>query len=72
MNCMTMRYKGFTWQVNPTSLRVELGRELRETQLPYAGARLEDLGKHRRRVSGEGYLTGDDAQGQWRGRGPGL
>lgn len=66
MRLMTMRYKGFTWRVNPTSLRLELGRNLRETALPYAGSRLEDLGKRRRRVSGEGYLAGEGLQEQWR------
>lgn len=69
MNLMTMGFKGFTWQVNPTTLRLELGRNLRETALPYVGSRLEDLGKRKRRVSGEGYFIGKDCMAQWQALG---
>lgn len=69
MNLMTMGFKGFTWQVNPTTLRLELGRNLRETALPYVGSRLEDLGKKKRRVSGEGYMIGKECMAQWQALG---
>lgn len=69
MNLMTMGFKGFTWQVNPTALKLELGRNLRETALPFAGSRLEDLGQKKRRVRGEGYFTGPEALAQWQALG---
>lgn len=63
---MTMRFKGFTWQVNPISLNVECARNVKETALPFAGGRAEDLGPKKRRVSGQGYFTGKDGMSQWR------
>ncbi len=54
MHLMTMGFKGITWEVNPTALRLEWARSLRETVLPFAGSRLEDLGRKKRRVLGEG------------------
>jgi len=60
-----MGFAGFTWQVNPTALRLEMGRNLRETALPFAGSRLEDLGLKKRRVSGEGWFTGADSMERW-------
>ncbi len=69
MNWMAMRFKGFTWPVNPTALKLEMGRSLRETALPFAGSQLEDLGQKKRRVTGEGYFTGEKAQAQWQALG---
>ena len=40
MHLMTMGFKGITWGVNPTALRLEWARSLRETVLPFAGSRL--------------------------------
>lgn len=65
MNQMTMRFKDFTWRNNPTELALELGRNVKETTLPYAGSRLEDLGNVKRRVTGEGYFSGTDCMEQW-------
>ncbi len=62
---MTLRFRDFTWRVNPTSLRVECGRSLKETALPFAGSWTEDLGPKKRRVTGEGYFTGVDCMDQW-------
>ncbi len=65
MNLMGMRFKDFTWRDNPTSLTVSESRNLRETDLPYAGSRAEDLGEKKRKVSGEGYFAGEDCWEQW-------
>lgn len=65
MNLMTMRFKGFTWRVNPTALNVEHVRNLRETSLPFAGTRMVDLGLKKRRVTGEGAFIGEDCMEQW-------
>ncbi len=69
MHLMTMGFKGITWGVNPTALRLEWARSLRETVLPFAGSRLEDLGRKKRRVLGEGYFTGDDCMARWQALG---
>ena len=66
MRLMTMRFKGYTWQVNPTSLQVACARSVKETPLPFAGGLTVDLGLKKRRVSGEGYFVGADCMDQWR------
>lgn len=65
MNLMTMGFGGFTWQVNPTSLRLEWARDIKETALPFAGRVLTDLGVKKRRVTGEGYFTGPECMERW-------
>lgn len=65
MNLMGMSFKDFTWRNNPTSLTVSAARNLRETVLPFAGTRTEDLGQRKRQVAGEGYFTGEDCWEQW-------
>lgn len=66
MNLMTMRFKSFTWKINPTSLNVECVRNLKETALPFVGSQAVDLGVKKRRVTGQGYFTGADCIDQWR------
>lgn len=66
MNLMTMRFKSFTWQINPTALNVERARNLKETVLPFAATRTVDLGEKKRRVTGQGYFTGEDCMEQFR------
>lgn len=66
MNLMTMRFKGFTWQVNPTALNLECERNVKETLLPFAGGFAADLGAKKRRVTGQGYFVGGNCMEQWR------
>ncbi len=65
MNLMGMRFKDFTWPNNPTTLTVSDSRSVRETLLPYAGTRTVDLGRQKRKVTGEGYFTGEDCWDRW-------
>ena len=65
MNLMGMSFRSFLWRNNPTSLTVSDERTLKETVLPYAGTKAEDLGRQKRRVTGEGYFVGDDCWTQW-------
>lgn len=69
MHLMTMGFKGLAWKVNPTALKLEMARNLRETALPFADSRLVDLGAKKRRVRGEGYFTGPDCLQQWQALG---
>ncbi len=66
MNLMTMRFKAFTWKVNPTELRLECQRNVKERLLPYVGGSALDLGPKKRKASGEGYFAGADCMAQWR------
>ena len=66
MNLMTMRFKSFTWRINPTALNVEYAKNLKETALPFSGTQAVDLGAKKRRVTGQGYFTGGDCMAQFR------
>lgn len=61
-----MRFKGYTWQVNPTLLQVDCARSVKETALPFAGGLTVDLGPKKRRACGEGFFAGADCMEQWR------
>lgn len=65
MNLMQMRFKDFTWRDNPTELNLALERNVRETVLPFVGSRTSDLGAAKRRVTGEGWFSGEDCLTQW-------
>lgn len=65
MNLMGMRFKDFTWQNNPTALTVTDSRNVREALMPYAGTKTVDLGRQKRKVTGEGYFTGEDCWDTW-------
>ena len=65
MNLMSMSFQDFVWRNNPTSLTVSDERTVRETLLPHAGTQTEDLGRQKRRVTGEGYFVGEDCWEQW-------
>ena len=62
---MGMRFRDFTWQNNPVSLRVASARNVEETSIPYGESRTEELGSRRRKVTGEGYFAGEDCMEQW-------
>lgn len=79
MNLMGMRFREFTWRDNPVSLRVTSVRQLVEASVPYGESRAEDLGRRARRITGEGYFSGEDCMENWNGlqaaffqKGPGM
>lgn len=65
MNLMGMRFREFTWRDNPVSLRVTSARQLVEASVPYGESRAEDLGRRARRITGEGYFSGEDCMENW-------
>ena len=62
---MNMTYKTFTFPQTPTALRISEARATREAVIPFAGTSLQDLGKKRRQVDGEGAFTGADCVETW-------
>lgn len=64
-NLMAMSYKTFFFRDNPVSLSVEEEKNVKEILLPFCEAGAEELGSKKRRVRGEGYLTGTDCWQQW-------
>lgn len=65
MRLMGMRFRDFTWRDNPVSLRVASARNVLETKVPYGMTQTEELGQERRKVTGEGYFTGEDCMDVW-------
>ncbi len=79
MRLMGMRFRDFTWQDNPVSLRVTSARNVLETKVPYGKTKTEELGQERRKVTGEGYFSGANCMETWNDlqtafsqRGPGI
>lgn len=79
MRLMGMRFRDFTWRDNPVSLKVVNSRNVLETKIPYGMTKTEELGRERRKVTGEGYFTGEDCMEVWNQlqatfaqRGPGI
>lgn len=66
MNLMAMRFRDFTWRVNPSQLNVDCQRNVKEALLPFAPGKTLDLGPKKRRVTGQGWFTGPDCMAQWR------
>ena len=58
MKLPAMRFKGFSWPKNPGKLKMETQRDLKEHTLPYAGSLVQDYGRKRRKISGEGVFLG--------------
>lgn len=64
-NLMQMRFCGFAFPVNPSALSVELSGVLRETVSPLSGAVLQQVETRKKRVSGKGYFTGENAMADY-------
>ncbi len=60
-----MEFRGFRWPQNPTSLTIAHERRIQEHTLPFWGSLLQDLGKQKRTVTGEGVLKGCRAAEQF-------
>lgn len=61
-NLMGMSFGTFQFPQNPVKLQITLERSLKEAVLPFWGSSLQDLGKKRRKISGEGYFTGESCR----------
>lgn len=58
---MQMRFRDFTFPVNPAALSVELLGLLRENVTPFGETAVERVGAYKKRVTGKGYFTGENA-----------
>lgn len=58
-----MRFGPFLWPVNPTEIRMEDGRNIREALFPIPS--LHEDGPLLRTVSGRGFFTGPDSAAQF-------
>lgn len=60
-----MEFRGFRWPQNPASLSVSHGRQIAAHTVPYAGDMLQDFGRRKTVVTGEGVFKGGHAMEQF-------
>lgn len=60
-----MRYKGFTWPHNPRVYSIDYERKMAANKVPFGYYYLQDLGRTRRVMRGEGEFVGPDAYAQF-------
>lgn len=58
MNLEVMSYKNYQWPYNPQSLEIMHQRNLKEQIVPFYGNVIQDFGKSKRIVKGEGIFFG--------------
>ena len=65
MGLTPMRYKNYVWPHNPRVYSIEYERVMAENKVPYGLYHLQDLGRTRRVMHGEGEFAGPDAYAQF-------
>lgn len=53
-----MQFKDFVWTKNPEKLSVSVTRDIKELEVPFYGAVMQDYGAKKRVISGEGEFSG--------------
>lgn len=65
MELTQMRYKNFIWPHNPRIYSIEYGRQMVSNKIPFGQYYLQDLGRTRRIMRGEGEFVGEQAYSQF-------
>ena len=65
MNLNPMRYKDYVWPHNPKVYTIDYERKMAVDKVPFGLYRLQDLGRTRRVMRGEGEFVGKDAYAQF-------
>ena len=65
MNLNPMRYKDYVWPHNPKVYTIDYERQLVVDKVPFGQYRLQDLGRTRRVMRGEGEFVGENAYAQF-------
>ena len=60
-----MRYKSYTWPHNPRVYSIDYERKMAVHKVPFGLYHLQDLGRTRRVMEGEGEFVGADAYSQF-------
>ena len=65
MELTPMRYKTYSWPHNPRVYTIDYERVMAENKVPYGLYHLQDLGRTRRIMRGEGEFVGPEAYAQF-------
>ncbi|MFR5875368.1 MAG: hypothetical protein ACLUFN_02635 [Eubacterium sp.] len=62
MNTIKMNYKGFSFDVNPTSIKTELSKNIAKKSILFKSAKTQEVFFEPARISGSGRFVGTDAR----------
>ncbi|HHU05003.1 MAG TPA: LysM peptidoglycan-binding domain-containing protein [Clostridiales bacterium] len=65
MSLSPLRYKNFTWSVNPRSCALIMEKKMALTKIPYGAAMAENLGASVKVFRGEGEFAGEGAYAEF-------
>lgn len=65
MSLAPMRYRDFVWPHNPRVYSIDYERRMTVNKVPFGTYYLQDLGRSRRVMKGEGEFVGKDAYAQF-------
>lgn len=54
-----MKFRDFVWTKNPEKLSISIARDIKEFEIPYDSAVMQDYGTKKRIISGEGEFVGE-------------
>lgn len=64
MKHMTMRYKGFTFPVNPKAVEIKMAKSIATAKVPFSKAKAQEICDMPCSISAEGSFFGSNAQEQ--------
>lgn len=65
MNLNIMKYKNYTWPNNPSTIDISVKRDLKDISMPFNLSVIQDLGRKKRIVSGQGQFFGENCMEQF-------
>ena len=60
-----MKYKNYVWKVNPRKIKISADRNIKEFDVPFNNNVLQDYGRKKRIVTGEGEFFGSNCMKQF-------
>lgn len=65
MNLNVMKFKDYIWPHNPSTIEISVKRDIKEVTIPFRGSMMQDYGREKRVVSGNGQFFGESCIDQY-------
>ncbi len=65
MNLNVMKYKNYVWPNNPSTIDISVKRDLKDIEMPFNLGVIQDFGRQKRIVSGQGKFFGENCLEQF-------
>lgn len=62
MNTIKLSYKGFTFDANPSSIKIGLSKTISTKKIPFSTAKTQEICFDATRINGSGVFTGSDSR----------